>query len=233
MGIAVALVAGAFGCASTQIATTAQYGGQAPRPARILVFPFATSAAEIDLDDSPTVVAAWKMKGLTASDERNEVGRQVADAVANNLVKKIQEMGLPAERFAGQPWDGRPTIMITGHFVSIDEGSRMERTVIGLGAGRSTVKTAVQVSELLRDDARRLLAQYDVTAQSGRKPGAAETLGAGAAAGTLATAAVVTAGAAVGSEAFGANVDADGRRTADKIADVLQGYFTQQGWIAP
>lgn len=74
--------------------------------------------------------------------------------------------------------------------------------------------------------------QFEVDARSGRKPGAAETLALGAGAGTLATAAVATAATTAGSEAFGADVDADARRTADKNARMLGGFFSQNGWIA-
>lgn len=223
----------AAACGSTNATTQAQYGGAAPRPARIVVYPFATSPADVKLDDSPTVVAAWKMHGLSASDERSEVAKAVRDAIAANLVTKIQEMGLPAERYAGQDVnDGRPTLAITGHLFSIDEGSRAARITVGLGAGRSSVHAAVQVTEVLAEGSR-LLTEYDVLAQSGRRPGAAETLGVGAAAGTLATAAVVTGAATVGSEAFGDDVDADAKRAAEKIAKLLRGYFVQQGWVAP
>lgn len=227
------LLAGSFGCASTQVTTTEQYGGRLPRPERVLVYRFATSPDDIQLDHSPTVVAAWKLQGISATSEERAVGRAVAAAVADNLVKKIQQMGLPAEFAEGPlPEDGPPTIAIDGQFLAIDEGSRAERVVIGLGAGRSDVQTAIQVTEVARGG-RRLVDQFQVTAKSGRKPGMAETMGAGAAAGSLAASAVVSTAAAVGSEAFGADVDADGRRTADKVAAALETFFERQGWIAP
>jgi hypothetical protein len=72
-----------------------------------------------------------------------------------------------------------------------------------------------------------------VDAKSGRKPGAAETMGVGAAAGERAASAAVTAAGAVGTEAFGTDVEADAERTAAKIATVLQSFFERQGWIAP
>jgi hypothetical protein len=233
--VALAMLAAAFaaGCGSTQATTQAQYGGRVPRPARIVVYPFAVSPADVALDDSPTVVAAWKMHGLSANDERREVAEQVRDALAANLVQKIQAMGLPAERYAGQDVStGGPMLAITGHFLSVDEGSRAARITVGLGAGRSTVSAAVQVFDVM-PEGNRLLTEYDVVAKSGRRPGAAETLGVGAAAGTLATAAVVTGAAAVGSEAFGDDVQADARRAAEKIAKLLQAYFAQQGWVQP
>lgn len=232
--VALIAVATATGCASTQATSTGpEYTGHLRRPEAILVYAFATTPEDIDLDSSPTVAGAWKLEGLTASEERKQVWRQVSDAVANRLVEKIQAMGLPASRASGPPVaDGRSILAITGHFLSIDEGSRIARVTIGLGAGRSDVISDVQVSDVSADG-RRVVDQFQIDAKSGRKPGAAETLGAGAAAGTLATAAVVTAAASVGSETFGADVDADARRTADKIAGMLSGFFAQNGWIAP
>jgi hypothetical protein len=226
------LLLGGFGCASTQATGGEQYGGRLPRPERILVYRFATSSDEVQLDRSPTVVAAWKVQGTSETSERRQVAQSVADAVADNLVKKIREMGLPAELAEGPIPENGPTLVIDGQFLAIDEGSRAERVVVGLGAGRSDVQTAVQVTEVV-SGGRRLVDQFQVDAKSGRKPGMAETMGAGAAAGTLATSAAVSAAAAAGSEAFGDNVDADAHRTADKVASVLRTFFSRQGWIAP
>jgi hypothetical protein len=124
-----------------------------------------------------------------------------------------------------------PTLAISGLFLSIDEGNRAERVVIGLGAGRSEVRTSVQVAELF-PEGRWLVELFEIDAKSGRKPGAAETMGAGAAAGTLAASAAITAAGSVAAEAFGADVEADAERTAAKIATALQSLFERQGWIA-
>jgi len=227
-----ALVTG-LGCASTDVTMTSQYGGALPRPERILIFPFATSPEEVQLDWSPTVVGAWKLEGVSAGAERQKVAHSVAQALAQKLVSKVQALGLPAELATGDvPAPSGSTLAISGQFLSIDEGSRAERVVIGLGAGRSEVRTAVQVAELF-PGGRRLVDQFEVDAKSGRKPGAAETMGAGAAAGHLAVSAAVSAAGSVASEAFGDDVEADAERTAAKIAATLQSLFERQGWIAP
>ena len=226
-----ALVTG-LGCASTDVTMTSQYGGVLPRPERILIFPFATSPEEVQLDWSPTVVGAWKLEGLSAGAERQEVAHSVAQALAQKLVGKVQALGMPAELAMGDvPAPSGSALAISGQFLSIDEGSRAERVVIGLGAGRSEVRTAVQVAELF-PEGRRLVDQFEIDAKSGLKPGAAETMGVGAAAGNLAVSAAVTAAGSVASEVFGADVDADAERTAAKIASALQSLFERQGWIA-
>lgn len=230
---AMILLAGSLGCATTQATTTMTYAGSLPRPERILVYAFATSPEEVKLDSSPSVVAAWKLEGVSESSERRQVARSVADTLADNLVAKIQAFGLPAERAeAAAPPDGRPTLGIGGHFLSIDEGSRAARVVIGLGAGKSDVRTVVHVFTV-SPEGRRVVDEFEIVAKSGSTPGMAETMGAGAVAGHLATAAVVSTAKAIGSEAFGDDVEADARRTAGKVATLLEDFFAQQGWIAP
>ena len=230
---ATALLFAGLGCASTNLATSEQYGGLGlPRPDRILVMPFATSPDEVKLDWSPTA-QTWRLSGESSTQERQQVAHSVAEALARKLVSKIQALGLPAEYSVEAPDYGGPAkVVIYGQFLSIDEGNRAERVVIGLGAGRSDVKTAVQVYETM-DDGRRLLDQFDVDAKSGRKPGAAETLGVGGLAGNLAVSGAVTAASAVGGEMFGADAEADAERTASKIANALGTFFARQGWIAP
>ena len=227
---------GSLGCASTDIQVESQYGGQLPRPDRILITRFATSPDEVDLDWSPTVSGVWKMEGLSTTAEEQKVGHSVADALAKKLVEKVKALGLPAELATGAVPDlsgsTGSTIAIAGQFLTINEGNRAERIAIGLGAGRSDVRTAVQVSELF-PSGHRLVDQFDIEAKSGRKPGAIETMGVGAAAGNLAVSAAVTAGGTVASEAFGADVDADAERTAVKIEGALKGLFVRQGWIEP
>ena len=221
------------GCASTDVSMSSEYSGALPRPQQILIFPFATSPEEVQLDWSPTVAGVWKLEGLSSSQEDQRVAHAVQQALAQRLAAKVQALGLPAQVASGDvPAPSGPTIAVTGQFLAIDEGNRAERVVIGLGAGRSDVRTAVQVAEIF-PEGRRIVEQFDVDAKSGRKPGAAETMGVGAAAGHLAVSAAVTAAGSVASEAFGDDVDADAERTAAKIASVLQMLFQRQGWLAP
>jgi len=220
-------------CATTEVSDESASLGRAPKPERILVHAFAASPEDVTLDHSLTATAAWKLEGLTESTERREVGRAVANALADNLVKKLQGLGLPAQRASGPaPRDGIPTVVIDGQFLAIEEGSRTARVVIGLGAGKSQVRTAVQIIELL-PEGNRLLDTFEVDAKSGSTPGMAETMGAGAAAGHLAVSAAVSVGKSVASEKFGDDVEADARRSAEQIEKVLATFFERQGWIAP
>ena len=227
------LIAGGLGCASTQVTSSTEYAGRLPKPERILVYRFAMAPDEVRLDHSVTAAAAWQLHGTTEAEEKDAVAGAVADTLAKELVKKIQALGLPAELAEGPPSiDGRPTLVIDGQFLSIDEGSRTARVVIGLGAGRSDVRTAVQVHEIIFAG-RRLVDQFEIDAKSGATPGMAETMGAGAAAGHLATSAAVSVAKSVASEKFGDDVEADARRTATQISKVLATFFAREGWVPP
>lgn len=227
IGLAVA----ALGCTTVQ--TVQQYdGGALPRPDRILVQEFAYSPSQVKLTRGITPELERALNGSPRTAQQLEVGSKVANVVAEHLVKEIRDMGLPAERAYGEPQPVGNTYTIEGQFLSIDEGNRTERNVIGLGLGRSDVKTLVQ---FYRDsaDGQRLIEALDVSAQSGRKPGMAETMGVGGLTGNLVVAAAVSAAGSLGSEAFSATVEADAARTAKNVAERLKAFFAQQGWVSP
>lgn len=226
-----ALVLVATACATTKVEPEYAAIQRAPKPELVLVHAFATSPEAVKLDHSLTA-QTWKLEGLSTSAEQQAVAKAVSDKLADRLVEKIRALGLPAERAVGVPNDTMRILVIDGTFLTIDEGSRTKRVVIGLGAGKSQVKTAVHVVERFAGGSR-LLETFEIDAKSDSTPGMAETMGVGAAAGHLAASAAVSAGKAVASEEFGADVDADALRTATKISEVLADYFAGQAWIPP
>ena len=227
----VTLAVGALaGC--TNVGTVAEYSGTVPRPDRILVYDLAVTPGEVDMDRGLSAQLQQAVSGEPRTLQEVEVGRKAAQALSERLVKEIRDMGLPAQRGYGGPPSWGRTVMIKGAFVSVDEGNRTERVVIGLGIGRSDIRATVEVLEARRDERPKMLEELTVEARSGFKPGMAETMGAGAAAGNLAAAAAVSAAGTVASESLGAGVDDDARRAARKIAEQLRPFFVRQGWIA-
>ncbi|HBZ68811.1 MAG TPA: hypothetical protein DEP35_03290 [Deltaproteobacteria bacterium] len=220
------------GCAPTNANLTYEHSGPLPRPERVLVYEFAVSPDEVQLDRGLGADAERMAQGTPRTEAELEIGRHAARALANELVKRINSMGLPAERAWGAPGRWGDSLLIEGQFISINQGNRTERTVIGLGTGASDVQTRVQVYETRRHARLERVADFTTEARSCFKPGMAETMGAGAAAGTLAAAAAVSAAGTVASETLSANVQADAERTAKDVADQLQSYFVQQGWIS-
>jgi hypothetical protein len=204
-----------------------------PRPEVVIVDRFATSPAEVTLDEglSTEIEQALKAEsGTSRTQQEVQAGRQVADAIADKLVVEIQDMGLRAERGSALPAGTQNAALVKGQLVSIDEGNRTERVIIGLGAGRSDVRVDAQVYEVT-PTGRQLIDTIEVDAKSGLAPGMAETMGVGGLTGHLLVSTVVGGGLHVADEAIGANVVADADRAAKGIAKQLAALFTQQGWI--
>jgi len=213
--------------ACTTVQIESKYGGPPlPRPDRVLVYDLAVTPEEVKLDTGLSALVVEAMKGESRTEEEIQAGHEVAAALSKELVKKINAMGLYAERGVSsmvlQPND----LVIQGQFISVDEGNRTERVVIGLGAGRTDVRADIQMRQNSQ-----MLEVFDSNAKSARSPGMAETMGFGALASHLLMSTVVSAAVQTGSETFGSNVEADASRTAKKIAEDLKPFFVSQNWI--
>jgi hypothetical protein len=229
------MLAVAAGCAPTNVQEKSMTIAQLPKPDLILVYDFAVSPEEVKLDKGLSADLMQKYeeyKGASRTAEEIKVGHKVADAVAAELVKKINSYGLFAERAFGLPQGKGKVLMVKGQFLTIDEGNRTERVTIGLGAGRTDVQANVQVYELT-PQGRKEVDTLRGTAKSGEKPGMAEMMGIGAIAGHLLASTVVSGALAGGTEMTSATVEADGKRLADQIAVELGNFFVEQAWIPP
>jgi len=229
------VLAMSIGCAPTKVQQEDTTLTLLPSPDLILVYDFAVSPDEVKLDTGLSAELKQKYeehKGTSRTAEEIKVGHKVADAVAEELVKKIHSYGLPAERAFGLPQGKGKVLMVKGQLLSIDEGNRTERVAIGLGAGRTSVQANVQVYELTPQG----MKEVDTlrgTAKSGRKPGMSEMMGVGAIAGHLLTSTVVSGALAGGTEMTSATVEGDGKRLAENIAQDLGKFFVGQDWIPP
>ena len=228
--IGLAALVALSGCAPTQINTISQYSGPVPRPNNVLVYNFAVSPDEVQLDQGISARIQELVKKTPRTKEERAVGHTVAEALATHLVKELNAIGVPATRAYGMPSAMGNSVQIEGQFLSIDEGNRTERVVIGLGAGRTVVKTLTQVYDA-RFGSRMLVDEVDTDAKSGYKPGMAEMMAVGVLTHHLLVSTLASGALAAGSEAFMAGVDADARRTAQEIVKQLGQFFVAQGWI--
>ena len=203
-----------------------------PRPQVVVVDTFAFAPDQVKLDEglsTEIAQAVRERRGTSRTQQELQAGRQVAEAIADKLVVEIQDMGLRAERGSAPPGGTQNALLVKGQLVSVDEGNRTERVIVGLGAGRSDVRSQVQVYEVTPAGSR-LIDTIEVDAKSGLTPGMAETMGVGGLAGHLVMATVVGGGVHVASEAVGTNVVADADRAAKGIAKQLSALFAREGW---
>lgn len=231
--VALALAA----CAPSNVATTRAYeGAKLPRPDAIVVNDFTVASEGVQLDRGLGSRAERILSGGSTAEAEQRLGRSVANAVSDTLVAELRAAGLPAAR-ASDPVGSTGTnrLIVTGELMSIDQGNRTRRTLIGLGAGQSRVASDTNVTYSITEGGERSLLGFRADAESARKPGAVGTMGVGAATGRLASSAAVAAGTSVGGPAvtdtLDPSVEADARRMARGIAEKIEDFALQQGWL--
>ena len=111
--------------------------------------------------------------------------------------------------------------------MTVDQGNRLRRAVVGFGAGASEVRTIVQVFETT-NDGRRLVEDFYTTVKSSRKPGFGPMAGAGAAAGTAATSVAVSAGVGLAT-AHSQTVEGDAKNTRGRDRQGAQEVLRRAG----
>jgi hypothetical protein len=97
------------------------------------------------------------------------------------------------------------SVVVSGRFLNVNEGTQLRRLVIGFGAGKSTLDTQVQFHGM-SGGRYQLLQEFATHADSG----------------------------AMGRvKAHRSSVEEAAARTADQAVAQLSQFFAQQGWIAP
>ncbi|MGR9071442.1 MAG: DUF4410 domain-containing protein [Gammaproteobacteria bacterium] len=217
------------GCATTNVTNREEYTGEKlARPDRIIVYDFAATPG--DLPDWSEAASRYALNGAPQSAEEIEMGRKLGSEVASELVAKIREMGLPAMRAADGATAQVGDIVIMGYFESIDEGSAVKRVALGFGSGAADLKTLVE-GYLMTDRGLRRLGSGEVDSGGGKTPGAVVPLAVAVATANPIGLAVM-GGAKVAGEVTGrSTIEGSAKRTAEKIAEVLQSKFEEQGWI--
>jgi hypothetical protein len=201
------------------------------RPSQILVYDFAISAADVSENQGFFAAVRNSLSDTTEYQRELTIAREVQNRMSEELVVKIRDLGLPAQRAARGSTLPSGAIAVTGLFLNVDEGNRLQRTVVGFGAGQSTVDTKVEIYAPSSSGPTKLL-EFTTHADSGSMPGALVTGGAGAAASGGMTAGVAAANMGVSAaKGHRSQVEQMTSRSADQTAAYLSRYFANQGWI--
>jgi hypothetical protein len=228
--LALAVVAG---CASTNV--TQQTPMSSPglaRPNQIWVYDFVAAPSDMPADSSLAGQVGVPSTPLTP--EEIETGRKYGAMIAQELVKDIQAMGMPAiEAGPGsspQIGDG----IIRGYIVSTQGGgggSMVKRMVIGFGAGTSEMDTVVE-GYVVTPQGLRKLGSGTLTASGNKTPGLIVPA-AVAIASANPVGLIVVGGAKIYGAASGrSGLEGRAKSTADEIAKQLKIRFQDRGWIS-
>jgi len=222
------------GCATANVSQgTTAAPVSTNRPSQIIVYEFAVSASEVTQNQS-ILQRAYRAVAMDTDQQaasQLQTGHDAAKDLSDELVRKLTELGFNAQQMPRGTSAPDGALIIDGQFQNVDEGNRLRRLVIGFGAGASKLDTEVNVNQVANGATTQLL-DFKTHAESGKMPGAAMTMGVGAAA---------QGGAAIGAGAATATLG--GVRTyastmgylADSTAKQIVAYFSQyaanQGWI--
>ena len=216
------------GCASTKVSNRQILVNQRlARPDRILVYDFAATPADIPFD---AAIAGQYVSTAPLTTEQIQAGQQLGAQIADELVMRIRDMGLPAVHgLTGTP-PRVGDIIIRGYLVSIEEGSAGKRMLIGFGAGGSELKTVVEGYQMTARGLRKL-GSGTVDSGGSKGPGAAAPAAVAIATGNP-IGLIVSGGMKIYGEASGSSkLEGRAKATAKEIADVLKTRFEEQGWI--
>lgn len=222
------------GCAGASVTNANQYSA-APtlHPDNIYVYTFAGSADNVKLDNSGLIhKLTASFSDTSAATQQTQESIEAREQVTDQIVAKLQSMGLRAIRSDVPPPADQNVLIIEGNLASIDAGNRRRRTLIGLGAGESKVSAQVQVLYKPAGGTPQLVQSFDASANSGKAPGVAETAGIGAAAGHIATSAAMGGGLHAVSEKKHDTVSSDTKRLADSVAKQVAQMGVDEGWMS-
>ena len=221
------------GCASTNVTQqTPMSNPGLARPNQIWVYDFVAAPSDMPADSSLAGQVGTPSTPPTA--EELETGRKYGAMIAKELVKDIQNMGLPAiEAGPGsspQVGDG----VIRGYIVSTEgggAGSMVKRMVVGFGAGTSEMDTVVE-GFMMTPQGLRKLGSGTLSSSGNKTPGLMVP-----AAVAIATANPVGLIVVGGAKLYGAasgrsGLEGRAKSTADEIAVQLKIRFQDRGWIS-
>jgi hypothetical protein len=225
-------VAVVTGCASTKVTEqTPMSNPGLARPNQVWVYDFVAAPSDMPADSS--LAGQVGTPSTPPTPEELETGRKYGAMIAQQLVKDIQAMGMPAiEAGPGsspQIGDG----VIRGYIVSTEgggAGNMVKRMVIGFGAGTAEMDTVVE-GYVMTPQGLRKLGSGTLSSSGNKTPGlvvpAAVAIATANPVGLIVVSGVKIYGAASGRS----GLEGRAKSTADEIAVQLKIRFQDRGWI--
>jgi len=201
-------------------------------PSQIVVYPFAVDTSDVQLNSGILQRAYRSMSDANVGAQQEQIAHESAENVCLQIVTKLSQKGYQAicQKRGIAPGSGN-IMVVEGEFTNIDEGNRLRRLVIGLGAGASKLDTDVYLYQPNGEGGLSQLMAFNTHAESGKMPGAGITGPAGAAAGGAAAVATLGANVAMGgAKTYTSSTNFLGDKTAEQIVDQIMKYYQQQGW---
>jgi hypothetical protein len=159
------------GCASPRVESTSSPTAlRLPRPDRVIISPFTALARDARPDQSAGGRVARAVEQEPANPAELRAARAAQTALQQALVRALGGRGLPAEAGRSDTAPGN-VMLVQGQIVSLNESSRTQRTLIGFGAGRSSITAEVQLLYVAGSAAPQFLESFEAETTSPATPG--------------------------------------------------------------
>ena len=218
------------GCASSDVEKTESKAAnqELAKPNRIVVADFTASPERIR--PGSEIAEYFEDREEPVTDGERELGYELGASAAEKIVAKLQEIGISAERAAAAGALAPSDVLIEGYFVTIDQGDKLQRMLIGFGMGAAELRTIAEVYQMTQSGLKNL-GFAEIEAEGGNMPGMLVPLGAGAATGNLARSAAISGGVSVVKEVGPETIEAAAERTASEVVDLIKQGYEKRGWL--
>ena len=221
------------GCANASVTPEKVAEPAKPSPPHVIyVRNFAVVAEDVKESHGTISQTERKFSDTTEEHRQMDIGHAAAKELSDRLAKHLRELGFNVEEQVGEVPRNGDVLLVEGQFITVDEGAAGRRVMIGFGVGKSTLDSQVRVYRISGESRQKIL-EFTTHADSGKFPGTALTMGAGAVAtGGATLAGGAAAGGVAGGKAYLGRVNYLADKTADQVNAYLSHYFAQQGWIS-
>ena len=234
LGLPVLLAGLALGCAKAEVQDLeTKATGPLPKPPVTLVYDFAVSAKDVDVD-------RWGLNDVRSeapTAEQRNLGEKISRLFTEKLVEDLNGRGIKARRGVATTPIPLHAVRIEGVFLSLEQGDEAKRTMIGLGYGGSKAEARVSAYQQARSG-KRFLGKGSIQTKGSRTPGAVASLARGSYFGLalkVATKGAQEAGAPDPTperiKAMQSGLEGDVRRGAKAVGDRIEQEYRKQGWL--
>jgi hypothetical protein len=202
-------------------------------PFEIVVRDFEFSPSSVRENSSPLHRAIDLFRRSPAEERRLEIGRAAAASLSDQTLKQLNKLGLTAVRIPNDSHVSLPddVLLVTGRLIEANEGDRLTRVALGLGAGESSLDTEVHVFRLTHGERVEVLA-FTTHADSGKMPGLLPSIGVGEF--FIGPITALSEGkdiASGGLKIYSTQIDYLAGKTGNQVARYLSQYAAKEGWI--
>jgi len=204
-------------------------------PAEVAVSDFAFSPSSVIENRAPLNRAIDLVRSDSADTRRIKIGRDAAAVLSEQTAKRLDKLGLQATRISADKdisLSGN-FLLVTGRLIDVDEGNRLTRVAVGLGAGESRLATEVHVFRVVNGERAEVLT-FTTRANSGKMPGVAESMGFGELfLGPVTLMVGIEDALSSGQKIYASQIEYLAGETSDQVARYLSQYAASERWIPP